>query len=53
MMLELQHEIEEKFAKREQQLNLSHVMDICTRIEEANTHLEEILSELSRFWSEV
>ena len=52
-LLELKREIEERFAKREQQLSLSQVVEVCARIEGANAHLEEALSQLEKFWINV
>lgn len=52
-LLELRREIEERFAKREQQLNLSQVVEVCARIEGANACLEEALSQLDKFWTDV
>ena len=52
-LLELKREIEERFAKREQQLNLSQVVEVCTQIEGANARLEEALSQLEKFWADV
>ena len=48
-LLELKREIEERFAKREQQLNLSQVVEVCNQIEGANARLEEALSQLEKF----
>ena len=51
-MLGLRREIEENFKKREQ-LDLSQVVEVCVRIEGANTSLLEALSQLDRFWTDV
>ena len=53
LMLELQYEIEKKFVKREAQLNLSNVIDICTKVEIANENLGGMITEANRFWNEI
>lgn len=52
-LLEMSREVEERFVKREQQLNLGQVVEVCARIEGANARLEESLSRLEKFWAEV
>jgi hypothetical protein len=50
-LLELRHELSAKFAKREERLNLGHVVEVCSRVEQANEELHEIISEMNRLWT--
>jgi hypothetical protein len=51
MLLELRYEFNKRFARREEQLNLGHIVKVCNRVDQANEQLHQIIRELNRFWT--